>query len=73
MIEVGTHPPIRKENAHGQVYRSRCPRVASSCTAAVVGGQKDRGPKSDKRDGFALAEGLRIGAIKTRVYKVSGS
>ena len=35
-------------------------------------GKKSRGPKSDKRDAFALAEQLRIGAIKTRVYKGRG-
>ena len=38
----------------------------------VTGVGKSRGPKSDKRDAFGLAEQLRIGAIKTRVYKGRG-
>ncbi|MCH7534073.1 MAG: transposase [Gemmatimonadetes bacterium] len=35
-------------------------------------GKKSRGPKSDKQDALGLAEQLRIGAIKTRVYKGRG-
>lgn len=31
--------------------------------------QQSRGPKSDKIDAFGLAESLRVGAIKQRVYK----
>jgi len=38
----------------------------------VVGVRRSRGPKSDKHDAFALAEKLRIGDIKTRVYKKRG-
>ncbi len=38
----------------------------------VAGITQSRGPKDDKRDAFALAEGLRIGAIQTRVYKKLG-
>jgi len=38
----------------------------------VTGVGKSRGPKDDKRDAFALAEQLRIGAIETRVYKGRG-
>ena len=38
----------------------------------VTGVRKSRGPKSDKRDAFALAEQLRIGAVETRVYKGRG-
>jgi transposase len=38
----------------------------------VAGVRKSRGPKSDKRDAFALAEQLRIGALETRVYKGRG-
>jgi len=30
------------------------------------------GPKDDRRDAFALAEDLRLGAIKTRVFKQGG-
>lgn len=39
----------------------------------VVGVQESRGPKSDQRDAFGLAEQLRIGAIETRVYKNRGA
>jgi transposase len=38
----------------------------------VVGVQESRGPKSDERDAFALAEKLRIGAVGTRVFKEVG-
>lgn len=38
----------------------------------VAGVRKSRGPKSDKRDAFGLAEQLRIGALETRVYKGRG-
>jgi hypothetical protein len=39
---------------------------ASSCRVATVG------PKSDKLDAFGLAEPLRIGGVKRRVYKQRG-
>jgi hypothetical protein len=38
----------------------------------VIGVQESRGPKSDQRDAFALAEKLRIGAVGTRVFKEVG-
>lgn len=38
----------------------------------VVSIRQSRGPKSDKIDAFALAEKLRIGAVKTKVYKKQG-
>jgi transposase len=38
----------------------------------VAGVQESRGPKSDKRDAFALAEQLRTGSINKRVYKGRG-
>jgi len=38
----------------------------------VTGVHESRGPKSDKRDAFALAEQLRIGALETVVYKDRG-
>jgi hypothetical protein len=38
----------------------------------VTAAPKNRGSKSDKRDAFALAEMLRIGAIPCRVYKQRG-
>ncbi len=38
----------------------------------MAGVRKSRGPKSDKRDAFALAEQLRIGSLETKVYKGRG-
>jgi len=47
--------------------------LASHVQEIVVAGiVRSRGPKDDKRDAFGLAEKLRIGAIKTRVYKGTG-
>jgi transposase len=34
--------------------------------------EKNSGPKDDARDAWGLAEGLRVGAIKRRVYKSQG-
>jgi transposase len=62
-LEEGTHA--------GWLYEVLAPHV-QEIVVAGVGGEKSRGPKDDKRDAFALAEGLRIGAIKTRVYKGLG-
>ena len=45
------------------------PHVEELVVAGVV---ESRGPKSDKRDAFGLAEQLRIGSVKTRVYKGRG-
>ena len=39
----------------------------------VTGVRHSRGPKSDKRDAFQLAEQLRIGSLESRVYKGRGS
>jgi len=44
---------------------------AEKVVAAAVG--ESRGPKDDRRDAFGLAEGLRLGAIKRKVYKERGS
>jgi len=38
----------------------------------VVSIRQSRGPKDDKRDAFALAEMLRVGAARSRVYKERG-
>ena len=38
----------------------------------VTGVPQSRGPKNDKRDAFALAEMLRIGATPAKVYKKRG-
>ena len=60
-LEEGTHS--------GWLYEILIPHVEEIVVAGV---DQSRGPKDDKRDAFALAEGLRIGAIKTRVYKGLG-
>lgn len=39
---------------------------------AVIVPDRHQGPKDDARDAWALAESLRVGAIKRRVYKDSG-
>jgi transposase len=39
----------------------------------VAGVEERRGPKSDKRDAFDLAEQLRIGSINRRVFKGRGA
>ena len=38
----------------------------------VAGVRQSQGPKSDKRDAFALADQLRIGSLDTKVYKSRG-
>jgi transposase len=62
-LEEGTHA--------AWLYEVLTPHV-QEIVVAGVGGKRSRGPKNDKRDAFALAEELRIGAIKTRVYKGLG-
>ena len=47
-------------------------KLASVSHPPLRGVRKSRGPKSDKRDAFGLAEQLRIGAVGTRVYKGRG-
>jgi hypothetical protein len=39
----------------------------------VVAVSESRGPEDDRRDAFGLAEGLRLGEIKRKVYKEGGS
>jgi transposase len=39
----------------------------------VMGVSESRGPKSDERDAFSLAERLRTGAIERRVFKETGA
>ncbi len=60
-LEEGTHA--------GWLHEVLAPHVQENVVAGI---EKNRGPKSDKRDAFALAEALRIGAIKTQVYKGLG-
>lgn len=61
-LEEGTHA--------GWLYEVLAPHVDEIVVAGV--GERRRGPKSDRSDAFGLAEGLRIGSIKTRVYKGLG-
>ncbi len=53
------------------LYEILSPHVAELVVAGI-GAQRSYGPKSDKRDAFALAEGLRVGSIETRVHKGLG-
>ena len=69
-------PETEEENAHGEegtlsewLHEVLGPHVEELVVAGV---RKSRGPKSDKRDAFALAEQLRIGALETKVYKGRG-
>ncbi|NIO28944.1 MAG: transposase [Candidatus Latescibacteria bacterium] len=57
-IEEGTHA--------NWLYEVLSPHVGEIVVARV---RESRGPKSDQIDAFDLAEKLRIGAIKTRIYK----
>jgi hypothetical protein len=60
-LEEGTHA--------SWLYEVLSPHVEEIVVAGV---SKSRGPKSDKLDAFGLAEQLRIGAIKRKVYKKPG-
>jgi len=60
-LEEGTHA--------NWLHEMLAPHVQEILVAAT---KKSCGPKDDKRDAFGLAEALRIGAIKTRVYKGVG-
>ncbi len=61
---------IFEEGTHSNwLYEVLCPHVQE---LVVVGVRRSRGPKSDKGDALDLAEQLRIGDIKTKVYKKRG-
>jgi len=75
--------PPQQETAHGEVYRAGCPRVKLPLGVMMPSGKRvgshvvatvseSRGPKDDRRDAFGLVEGLRLGAIRRRVYKERG-
>lgn len=51
------------------LYEILSPHVEDLVVAHV---SESRGQKDDRRDAFALAEALRVGAIPTRVYKGLG-
>lgn len=63
------HLCLEEGTLSGWLYEVLEPHVDE---VVVVGVSESRGPKSDKRDAFARAEELRIGAIETRVYKKRG-
>lgn len=52
------------------IYEILSPHAEEVVVAAV---SESRGPKSDERDAFGLAEQLRIGAIERRVFKEVGA
>ena len=66
----GTKRVCLEEGTHASwLHELLAPHVEEFVAVRV---QESRGPKSDKRDAFGLAEMLRIGAVKTRVYKGQG-
>lgn len=69
MIPKPRHLCLEEGTQAGWLHEVLGPHVQEIVVAGV---RKSRGPKNDKRDAFGLAEGLRIGAIRTRVYKGSG-
>ena len=61
---------IFEEGTHSNwLYEVLAPHVQE---IVVVGVRRSRGPKDDKSDAFALAENLRIGNVKVRIYKKRG-
>ena len=66
----GTRHLCLEEGTHASwLYEVLSPHVEE---IVVTGVSESRGPKSDKLDAFGLAEQLRIGAIKRKVYKKRG-
>jgi len=66
----GTRHLCLEEGTHASwLYEVLSPHVEEVVVAAV---RESRGPKSDKLDAFGLAEQLRIGAVKRKVYKKQG-
>ncbi|PJA74990.1 hypothetical protein CO151_07795 [bacterium CG_4_9_14_3_um_filter_65_15] len=61
---------IFEEGTHSNwLYEVLAPHVQEIVVVAV---RQSRGPKDDKIDAFGLAEDLRIGNVKVRVYKKQG-
>jgi transposase len=63
------HLCLEEGTQSGWLSEILAPHVFEMVVAHV---SQSRGPKDDKRDAFALAEQLRIGAIKRGVYKAVG-
>ena len=61
---------IFEEGTHSSwLYEVLSPHVQE---LVVVGVRRSQGPKDDEGDAFGLAEDLRIGSVKVRVYKKRG-
>jgi transposase len=69
-IPVTRHLCLEEGTHSNWLYEVLSPHVQE---IVVVGVRQERGPKSDKIDAFGLAEMLRIGAPKRRVYKEQGA
>jgi hypothetical protein len=66
----GTRHLCLEEGTHARwLYEVLSPHVEEIVVAGV---RESRGRKSDKLDAFGLAEQLRIGAVKRKVYKKRG-
>ncbi len=63
------HLCLEEGTLAGWLYEVLSPHVEEIVVTAV---SESRGPKSDKLDAFGVAERLRIGAIKRKVYKERG-
>lgn len=63
------HLCLEEGNHAAWLHELLAPHVEEIVVAHV---RESRGPKSDQRDAFGLAEMLRIGAVKTRVHKGQG-
>lgn len=68
-IPSGRHLCLEEGALAGWLYETLSPHVQELVVAGI---RQSRGPKSDKRDAFGLAEMLRTGAIPTKVYKQRG-
>lgn len=68
-IPKNRHLCLEEGPLAGWLYETLTPHVQEVVVAGVV---QSRGPKSDQQDAFALAEQLRIGAVKRRIYKERG-
>jgi hypothetical protein len=64
------HVCFEEGTQSGWLFEILEPHAVEVVVAGVGAGS--RGPKDDKRDAFGLAEDLRQGAIKTRVFKNGG-
>jgi hypothetical protein len=75
LIEAVRQIPSRGTSAWRKARcRSGCTRCCRPTPEKVVVAavSESRGPKDDRRDAFGLAEDLRLGAIRRKVYKERG-